>query len=383
MTNRPMHKPMPSIVAGDPRDLTAIRREFDECLQAGDLSRLDGILGAEDPFVWPALFRAISYLLDAGEQERLSELAPLTRTAPHFSRFIWQCLVDHVSGDITAVQRLYAVRTGPPPLSDRTLGALRRRLRRALGLRPPVQAPIASVPQQGSAYCWGIYASAPRFDLGPGDPGLGPDILQFWDSDAIPDDVAEAIAAFRDLAGDRHHFFNAESAADFLHDAYGADAVEAFRSCRHPAIQSDFFRLGYLALKGGLYIDADSRIREDFSHLWPRLTGKTVLAFQTRKPGIFFQNGMLAAPPGTALMAEAFQEAGRRLKTMPQSEVVRLAGPLMLRDVAIRLHRAGRLDPIETLSFETLDRHLLQSFPAQYKKDTRHWSRWRKDEADE
>jgi mannosyltransferase OCH1-like enzyme len=33
--------------------------------------------------------------------------------------------------------------------------------------------------------------------------------------------------------------------------------LEAYRACQHPAMKSDFFRLAYLYLRGGIYIDAD------------------------------------------------------------------------------------------------------------------------------
>jgi hypothetical protein len=362
-------------MADMPEDLKARRREFDICLKAGDLHALAGIVGARDPFHWPSLFRAIGYLYDHGQAERLPELGVLARSAPQFSQFIWRALTDHATGRDGALDRLRQMRQGRAPTGSR----LWNRLGRLVGQTSAPQALHGTEAQRASAYCWTIYAEAMPFDIGPGDTCTeqGPDILQFWDRD-MPDDVAEAVAEFKALAGDRHHLFDAREAEDFLSDSYGPEAAETFRSCEHPAIQSDYFRLGYLALKGGFYIDADSRMRPGLTHLWPRLANKTVLTFQTRKPGVFFQNGAMAVPAGSALMAEAFAEAGQRLRSGSHDQVVFLAGPLMLRDVAIRLRREGRLGPIERMSFEQLGGNLLYSFNADYKRDNRHWLRWDK-----
>lgn len=82
-------------------------------------------------------------------------------------------------------------------------------------------------------------------------------ILQFWDQEAIPDDVHDCMVTWWEIPGFEHVIFNEETARDFIRAEYDARHVEAFDLCNHPAMKSDLFRLAYLHRHGGVYIDAD------------------------------------------------------------------------------------------------------------------------------
>ena len=57
--------------------------------------------------------------------------------------------------------------------------------------------------------------------------------------------------------GIRHRLFDERSAKNFISSTLGARHERAFSSCYHPAMQADYFRLCYLFVEGGLYVDAD------------------------------------------------------------------------------------------------------------------------------
>jgi mannosyltransferase OCH1-like enzyme len=85
-------------------------------------------------------------------------------------------------------------------------------------------------------------------------------IVQFWhDLKELPDDIEECIASWTrwTTSGFTHCLFDERSAKAFIGDALDARHVRAFDRCYHPAMQADYFRLCYLLIEGGLYVDAD------------------------------------------------------------------------------------------------------------------------------
>jgi hypothetical protein len=85
-------------------------------------------------------------------------------------------------------------------------------------------------------------------------------IVQFWDNlDRLPDDVGECIETWRKIEeqGVERLLFDKRQARDFIHRKLGLRHIRAFDKCYHPAMQSDYFRLCYILVEGGCYIDAD------------------------------------------------------------------------------------------------------------------------------
>jgi hypothetical protein len=85
-------------------------------------------------------------------------------------------------------------------------------------------------------------------------------IVQFWDNlDRLPDDVSECIETWKNIEdlGVERLLFDKRQARDFIHKKLGLRYIQAFDKCYHPAMQSDYFRLCYIFVEGGCYIDAD------------------------------------------------------------------------------------------------------------------------------
>lgn len=93
-----------------------------------------------------------------------------------------------------------------------------------------------------------------------GQIGTPRNIVQFWHSlEDLPDDVQQCIASWRHCSkkGFAHRLFDESSARAFIRSALGQRYERAFRKCYHPAMQSDYFRLCYIFIEGGFYVDAD------------------------------------------------------------------------------------------------------------------------------
>jgi mannosyltransferase OCH1-like enzyme len=85
-------------------------------------------------------------------------------------------------------------------------------------------------------------------------------IVQFWhDLRQLPHDVEECVASWTrwEARGFAHRLFDEPAAKAFIGRSLGARHKHAFERCYHPAMKADYFRLCYLLVAGGFYVDAD------------------------------------------------------------------------------------------------------------------------------
>ncbi|MFV2044835.1 MAG: glycosyltransferase family 32 protein [Anaerolineales bacterium] len=85
-------------------------------------------------------------------------------------------------------------------------------------------------------------------------------IVQFWnDLDRLPGDVRECIESWRRIEeqGFELLLFDERQARDFIRRKLSTRHEKAYDKCYHPAMQSDYFRLCYILVEGGCYVDAD------------------------------------------------------------------------------------------------------------------------------
>ena len=85
-------------------------------------------------------------------------------------------------------------------------------------------------------------------------------IVQYWDDPKhVPDDVLDCMRSWRSLERDGFSLslFNDISGRLFIEEHFGSLYCEGFDKCYHPAMRCDYFRLCYIYLEGGFYVDAD------------------------------------------------------------------------------------------------------------------------------
>ena len=90
--------------------------------------------------------------------------------------------------------------------------------------------------------------------------GTARTIVQFWDDlGRLPKDVQECIDSWSTLAeqGIRLLLFDDHGARNFIAQRLGPRYENAYQRCYHPAMRSDYFRLCYILLEGGCYVDVD------------------------------------------------------------------------------------------------------------------------------
>jgi hypothetical protein len=157
-------------------------------------------------------------------------------------------------------------------------------------------------------------------------------IVQFWDDlDRLPGDVGECIETWRktEEQGFERLLFDKRQARDFIRRRLGARHKLAYDKCYHPAMQSDYFRLCYILVEGGCYIDADdvydgSQIQHLFSDgrlkiqplCYDMATNMMVPPSLFTEPGVnaaswifYFNNNPLIAGSGHPLIDRALAQA--------------------------------------------------------------------------
>ncbi len=85
-------------------------------------------------------------------------------------------------------------------------------------------------------------------------------IVQYWDDlQELPMDIEECIGSWSrwTAGGFSHRLFDECSAQTFIAETLDKRHECAFANCYHPAMQADYFRLCYLLVEGGLYVDVD------------------------------------------------------------------------------------------------------------------------------
>jgi hypothetical protein len=157
-------------------------------------------------------------------------------------------------------------------------------------------------------------------------------IVQFWDDmDQLPGDVGECIKTWKktEKQGVERLLFDKQKAGEFIRKRLGPRHKHAYDKCYHPAMQSDYFRLCYILVEGGCYIDADdvyggARIQYLFSDgrlkiqplCYDMATNGMVPPSRFTRPGansagwiFYFNNNPLIAGRGHPLIDRALSQA--------------------------------------------------------------------------
>lgn len=183
-----------------------------------------------------------------------------------------------------------------------------------------------------------------------GTSGIPKVLVRFWhDAHAVPDDVEDCLRSWLPLrdAGFEIITYDDISASAYIARTFGSRHVAAFSRCNHPAMRSDYFRLCYISMSGGFYVDADDVLTEG---LWSRLyedarlklqplcydvpRGAMVPAAELWDPGapasgrIFYvNNNPLIAPPGHPMLRQALERATAALLKGAPRDIQSTTGP--------------------------------------------------------
>lgn len=225
------------------------------------------------------------------------------------------------------------------------------------------------------------------------------EIVQFWDdSNCLPTDVGDCMESWRPLTarGFKLILFDYDGARDFIAQRLGARHVGAYSNCYHPAMQSDYFRLCYLFVEGGCYVDADDVYSgRPIEHLFEDgLLKIQPLCYDTStdemiRPGVFtepaanaptwifyFNNNPLIARRRDPLIGRTLMSATIALERVTPGklpEIQSTTGPGRLTK-SIFDHCKQRSDIADTLVvLRDWEEIATSKWPLSYRQDARNW----------
>ena len=229
-------------------------------------------------------------------------------------------------------------------------------------------------------------------------PGVPNTIVQFWHDPAqLPEDVRECISSWSrwEPSGFAHRVFDMAGAGEFISRSLGQDHARAFKRCYHPAMQADYFRLCYLFVEGGLYVDADDVcIASDIASLFDGCRLKVqplcydigsdsmVRPTEFLQPGsndegwiFYFNNNPLIASQGDPIIKRALERATQLLHSAADGEFPEIqstTGPGNLSRTIFELGAASAIDDL-VLVLHDWDSIAVSRWPLSYRHDARNW----------
>ena len=199
-------------------------------------------------------------------------------------------------------------------------------------------------------------------------------IFQYWNTPAIPDQVASVMESWRMAAGFRYRRLDRKEGLEFLHERFGPDYVRAFRLANHPAEECDFLRLCILFADGGIYADADDKLVDDPGRLLAG--GKNLILFRETFGAL--ANNVICAAPGHPLLGIAAEKACRSLLARENDGTWSKTGPgLMTRAAASYILRRPASETHSQLSIwplQRLRRHVQPHIRLSYKSTVKYWN---------
>jgi tetratricopeptide (TPR) repeat protein len=202
-------------------------------------------------------------------------------------------------------------------------------------------------------------------------------IMQFWDSENLPEDVARLMTSWADRNPDYAcHVFHDETARAYLKRRHPAAVLAAYRRAQEAAQKSDIFRLAWLAAEGGVYADADDRASRPLGSCIPGHAELVLYQEDVASIG----NNFIAAQAGHPVVTLALTWAVEAINRGDTDNVWLSTGPALLTR-ALATHLAtgeeGRIEvPKGIVVFDRRDLNhaVAMNCMLGYKSSTRNWA---------
>lgn len=176
-------------------------------------------------------------------------------------------------------------------------------------------------------------------------------IVQYWHDEVPPEEVRHSHA--RVVA--RHpgvlcELYSRERAREFLAAHFAPDVLAAFDHSVHEAMRCDIFRLCHVLVHGGMYLDVDIDCEGGLGALLPQREFDCFLLFWRPGPGqVVIRNDVIAAPPGSALLARLLDVVIANVNAMHAGErhfssVRMVSGPGALTRLVAGLAESGMVE---------------------------------------
>ena len=194
-------------------------------------------------------------------------------------------------------------------------------------------------------------------------------LFQFWNNPTAPDEVEALMETWKQAPGFTYHRYNTETAAAFITQHFDVRTLAAFRKCKVPAMQADFFRYCALYVEGGVWVDADTAslgLLADY--LDPRQRGLLMMR-QTRVANDF----LFVSQPKDALFARVIENAVQNVEQGISNNVWLVTGPGIMTKLHENEETRGLFDGYQMRSVLEVREKLRFQQEMEYKKTDDDW----------
>ena len=200
-------------------------------------------------------------------------------------------------------------------------------------------------------------------------------IVQFWNAKEVPHDLNLFMQSAKLTNPDfEHHIFDDVSAEEFISKECAAPVLRAYRMANHPAMRADIFRLAYLLIRGGVYIDADDRCTHSLEGLLE--PGYELIVMQEGDASI--GNNFLAATPHHPWISHALDMVTSFVNQKQGDNIWLVSGPgavsgSFVRHYLTHFSQSKMPNAVKVMPQYVAERFISMHLPTYYKKAGGHW----------
>lgn len=223
-------------------------------------------------------------------------------------------------------------------------------------------------------------------------------IVQYWhDLQNLPEDIEECIASWAGwtATGFTHRLFDERGAKALIAGSLGARHERAFERCYHPAMQADYFRLCYLSVEGGFYVDADDvcvgpqigslfddgRLKVQplcYDRASATMVSPSAFLHNAYSPSwiFYFNNDPLIANPRHPIIERALRRATDLLELAGEDvlpEIQETTGPGNLSKAIFELGITSGNAKSDLVVLRDWDSFAVSKWPLSFRDDARNW----------
>lgn len=250
-----------------------------------------------------------------------------------------------------------------------------------------------------SEYVRRLVQSPPPSPYRAPKPNIPRTIIQYWnDLENLPPDVRECIDSWQVLSKGnfKQIVFDDKKARRFIACHFSVRYLKAFDRCYHPAMRCDYFRLCYLFINGGFYVDADELYQgAGVNHFFDNNQLKLQpLCYEVRSDTMieparfinqvedasdwifYFNNNPIVSPAKHPVLGMALQRATTLLtKSEGQLEIQSTTGPGNLTASVVYYFLSQKVMKPENHLFiiPNWERISISPWPLSYRNDSRNW----------
>ncbi len=193
--------------------------------------------------------------------------------------------------------------------------------------------------------------------------------------------------------------FDYEKAKSFIAEAYPIENSLAFERCRHPAMQSDYFRLCYIFKHGGVYVDADEEainvdrfeafLNNSVLRLQPMcydiatsnmIPAAKFLEEEYKDDRIYyFNNNPIVAAENDPVIDLALRRATEKILANPApTDIQSTTGPGNITESLLLYETSGASrENVPIRPLVEWDDISVSKWPLSYRSDERNWRNWK------